>query len=111
LPSSDDDKRARLLEETEAKAWRPATGDSLSGEVVSVEMEYDGYGSVNAVLLIRPPEGPAVKFHASPATAKKAIRKLDPEPGDMIAISYHGMVEPDDGYPCHDDQISVSGAD
>ena len=75
-----------------APAWRPAAGEQIAGEIGELSSHVDYNGDPYAVVTINAgPEKGEQAVHAFHAVLARELRKLRPEVGEKIAISYGGQ--------------------
>lgn len=74
-----------------APAWRPDPGDSLVGEIISLDERDGGYGPY-PIIGIRRADGTEASFHALHNVAQTELAKLEPRIGETIGIRYRGLV-------------------
>ena len=88
---SDDAELQAALRRPPARAWIPREGDNLAGCVIdryTAESEYGEY----EVLEVEVNEDTVISVHGFHETLATAIRRRNPQPGDGVAIAYHGLV-------------------
>lgn len=79
-------ERAQLAQ---APAWRPESGNVLSGPILGFRLgstvEYGEY----PVLVIKSDNGP-LAFHAFHGVVRERLRELQPKKGDLLTVQYSG---------------------
>jgi len=77
--------------------WKPEAGDVLYGRVIELEERTSTQDmSLYPLVTVETEEGDEYQFRAWHKAAKEQLARLQPKPGEMIAIKYHGE-SPDGG--------------
>lgn len=74
-----------------APAWRPESGEILTAAVAKILRAETQYGEYPKVVFARA-DGTYVAWHAFHETAKEALKKRRPAPGDTLTVHYGGQI-------------------
>jgi hypothetical protein len=80
----------------EPDPWDPAPGDKVAGEVVQVQRydsKFTGEEYPVVDLLTDPDNLTGVRIYGSRTVLGNELDRLQPQPGDRLAVKYAGMVE------------------
>lgn len=73
-------------------AWKPKTGEKLTGTITELSERESEFGAYPAVG-ISTDTGEEVVFHAFHVAARNQLARLRPEVGDRLAVKYFGKDE------------------
>ena len=81
----------------EPDPWDPKPGDKVTGEVVQVQRyvsKHTGKEYPVVDLVTDPDTCTGVRIYGSRTVLGNELDKLDPQPGDRLAVKYLGMMKP-----------------
>lgn len=81
---------------TPKPGWRPNPGDSITGEVVDVQVGGGEFGDYPIVAVVTE-DGEKVLIHAFHSVLKNQLRKVKPMPGDTLTVTFIGKEPTKDG--------------
>jgi hypothetical protein len=90
------DERQALIERASRfpEAWRPTTkGETLSGELIELDMRASDYGEPYPVLTVLDGAGIERSWHAFHGYARGLVARKRPQIGDYVVICFHGVGE------------------
>lgn len=85
-----------LLEFEPPVRWRPEEGDRVQGELVKIDERVAFKVKAPTLFILMPPSPDDVHEHeyvvvrAGGVVLRGAVKDLDPQPGDEVAIKYEG---------------------
>jgi hypothetical protein len=74
-----------------APGWRPEPGDTVTGEVISVDMAENQYGPY-PVVTVQQEDGEKIALHAFHTVLRNAFERARPMPGIKLAVRYTGEI-------------------
>lgn len=76
-----------------ATAWRPTSGDEITGYVITTRKRETEYGTHPVVILdTRNEDGTYTAVHAFHSVLKGRLAEVKPRPGDRLTIHYAGKI-------------------
>lgn len=81
-----------LMKIQAARAWRPNTGDMISGAIVAITSRTSEYGTYPVVTLDTGDDTHYTAVHAFHTTLLDGLKQLRPTPGETLTIAYMGKV-------------------
>ena len=77
-----------------APGWRPEPGSTVTGEVVSVDLGENKWGSYPIVTVVQD-DGEKIAIHGFHTVLRNALERARPMPGARMAVRYVGLVTED----------------